>query len=251
MVDLKLLKLACADCRLATLCLPRGLDREDLERLDGIVKRGPPMHRGQYLYRQGDPMRGLFAVRAGSVRAFTSTADGTEQTVGFYFLGEVLGFDGLERERHTCSAVALETSAVCELPLARLEALCAELPRLQHQLLSLIGKEIASDHESLLLLANRSAEERLASFFLSLSMRFGERGLSRTEFNLSMSRQDIANFLGVAAETVSRQLSLLQEQGILSVHQRNVRIHDLDRLRAFVEPCVTPPKVPGTAERAS
>ena len=128
MVNLKLLKLACADCRVVSLCLPRGLDREDMERLDGIVKRGPPLQRGQYLYRQGDPMRGVFAVRAGSLRAFTSAADGTEQTVGFYLLGEVLGFDGLERERHTCAAVALETTAVCELPLSRLEELCAELP---------------------------------------------------------------------------------------------------------------------------
>lgn len=251
MVNLKLLKLACADCRLITLCLPRGLDREDMERLDGIVKRGPPLQRGQYLYRQGDPMRWLFAVRAGSLRVFTSTADGTEQTVGFYLLGEVLGFDGLEHERHTCTAVALETTAVCELPLDRLEELCGELPRLQHQLLSLVGKEIASEHESILSLATRSAEERLATFLLSLSMRFGERGLSRTEFNLSMSRHDIANFLGVAAETVSRQLSSFQVQGILSVNQRSVQIHDLDRLRAFVEPCLTPTRLSGSAEDAS
>jgi CRP/FNR family transcriptional regulator len=130
MVNLKLLKLACADCRVATLCLPRGLDREDMERLDGIVKRGPPLQRGQYLYRQGDPMRALFTVRAGSLRVFTSTPEGTEQTVGFYLLGEVLGFDGLERDRHTCAALALETTAVCELPLERLEELCAQLPRL-------------------------------------------------------------------------------------------------------------------------
>ena len=251
MVNLKLLKVACADCRLSTLCLPRGLDREDMERLDGIVKRGPPLQRGQYLYRQGDPMRGLFAVRAGSVRAYTSAADGTEQTVGFYLPGELLGFDGLEHERHNCAAVALETTAVCELPLARLEELCAELPRLKQQLLRLIGKEIASDHESLLLVANRGAEERLASFLLSLSMRFGERGLSRTEFNLSMSRRDIANFLGVTAETVSRQLSILHAQGILSVNQRKVRIHDLDRLGTVVEPCMAPPKVPDSAERHS
>jgi len=250
MVNLKLLKVACADCRLTTLCLPRGLDREDMERLDAIVKRGPPLQRGQYLYRQGDPMRGLFAVRAGSVRAYTSAPDGTEQTVGFYLPGELLGFDGVGHERHHCAAVVLETTAVCELPLARLEELCAELPRLKHQLLKLIGKEIASDHELLLLVANRGAEERLASFLLSLSMRFGERGLSRTEFNLSMSRRDIANFLGVTAETVSRQLSILHAQGILSVHQRNVRIHDLDRLGTFVEHCVAPPKVSGMAERA-
>lgn len=123
--------------------------------------------------------------------------------------------------------------------------------RLQHQLLKLIGKEIASEHESLLLLANRSAEERLVTFLLSLSTRFGERGLSRTEFNLSMSRQDIANFLGVAAETVRRQLSSFQVQGILSANQRNVRIHDLDRLRAYVEPCPTSPRMPGSAEGAS
>jgi CRP/FNR family transcriptional regulator len=90
----------------------------------------------------------------------------------------------------------------------------------------------------LMLLGKRSAEERLASFLLSLSSRYEERGLSATSFNLSMSRQDIGNYLGLAIETVSRLFAHLQEEKILVVSRRQITILDLDRLKSMVEACI-------------
>jgi CRP/FNR family transcriptional regulator len=89
-----------------------------------------------------------------------------------------------------------------------------------------------------MLLGKRSAEERLASFLLSLSNRYHQRGLSATEFNLPMSRQDIGNYLGLAIETVSRLFANFQERGMVQVNRRRVVITDLARIRAMVEPCV-------------
>ncbi len=241
MVDLKLLKVACKDCRLAELCLPRGLNPEEVAQLDAVIKRGRPLARGAYLYHQGKRLNGLYAVRSGSLRAYLTSPDGTEQTVGFYMPGELLGLDGLEQERHGCAAVALETSSVCELPLKRLGELCAKVPGFHRQMMRLIGKEVSSEQGALLLLGNRTAEERLAAFLLSLSTRFAQRGFSSTEFNLSMSRHEIANFLGLAPETVSRQFSNFHEKGTLSVEGRKIKVHDLDRLRSMVEPCLNRP----------
>lgn len=236
-INLKQLKVACEDCRLSEICLPKGLESSEMEKLDGIVGRGHPLSRGEVLYHQGDKLHSLYAIHSGSLRSYTVTQDGTEQTLGFYLPGELVGLDGLENSSHSCTTVALETTSVCELPFDRLQSLCADLPSLQYQMLRLLGKELSSDHDVLLLLGTRTAEERLAAFLLSLSKRFTERGFSATEFNLSMSRHDIANFLGVAVETVSRQFSNFDKERVLQVKHRNVIILDMEKLQQIVSPC--------------
>ena len=236
-VDLKQLKVACKNCRLGEICLPRGLAQEEMEKLDNIVGRGRPLARGEALYRQGDKMTSLFAIHSGSLRSYTVTQDGTEQTLGFYLPGELVGLDGLEKNQHSCTTEALETTSICELPYQNLQSLCGQLPSLQMQMMRLLGKELAGDHDVLLLLGKRSAEERLAAFLLSLSKRYAERGFSATEFNLSMSRHDISNFLGVAVETISRQFSNFDKDGVLKVKHRFVKILDIAKLEEIVLPC--------------
>jgi CRP/FNR family transcriptional regulator len=236
-VDLKQLKIACQNCRMTEICLPRGLDQGELEKLNDIVGRNRPLKRGESLYRQGAELHSFYAVHSGTLRSYTVTQDGTEQTMGFYLTGELVGLDGLETGIHSCTTEALETTSICEIPYDRLQNLCSELPSLQHQMLRLMGKEISGDQDAILLLGSRTAEERLAAFLLSLSRRFSERGFSASEFNLSMSRHDIANYLGVAVETISRQFSNFDKDGILSVKHRNVKILDLSRLEAIVIPC--------------
>ena len=106
-------------------------------------------------------------------------------------------------------------------------------------MMNVVGREITYDQHMLMLLGKRTAEERLASFLLSLSMRYHARGLSATEFNLPMSRQDIGNYLGLAIETVSRLFAQFQEKQILAVNRRQVQIMDLDAIRTMVEPCIS------------
>lgn len=236
-ISLKNLKVACQNCRLGDICLPRGLDKTEMDKLDSIVGRGRPLQRGEALYRQGDKLESLYAVHSGSLRSYIITKDGKEQTMGFYLPGELIGLDGLESNEHSCTTEALETTSICEVPFDRLQELCVNLPSLQKQMLRLLGKELSGDHDVLLLLGTRSAEERLAAFLLSLSKRYAERGFSATEFNLSMSRHDISNFLGVAVETISRQFSNLDKAGIVQVKHRNVKILDEARLKDIVEPC--------------
>jgi len=228
------IKVACKNCSLGALCLPMGLTPEDVERLDGIVKRNRPLHRGDHLFRSGDHFRSLWVVKTGSVKTFTPSEDGGEQVLGFHLPGEVIGLDAIERETHACSAKVLETSAICEIPFPRLEELSSTIPSLQHQMYRLLSKEIGQDTEMLMLLGKKNAEERLATFLLSLSNRFKKRGLSSTDFYLSMSRHEIGNYLGLAVETVSRLFTRFQDEGLLKVERKHVQLLDVERMEAIV-----------------
>jgi CRP/FNR family transcriptional regulator len=240
-LNLDELKVSCQNCSLADLCLPHGMDQEELEQLDSIVIRHRPMQPGQHLFRPGDKSHALYAVRSGSLKSYCITEDGEEQVLGFTLPGELAGMDGLGGSAYASASVVLETSSICELPFDRLQGLCHLLPSLNRQMMKIVGREITSDQHMLMLLGKRSAEERLASFLLSLSTRFRSRGLSPTDFNLPMSRQDIGNYLGLAIETVSRLFAQFQERNILQVNRRQVRIIDLEQVRQMVEPCVSNP----------
>ncbi len=237
-VNLHELKVSCQNCTLADLCLPHGMGIEEMKKLDAIVIRQQPLQPGQHLFRPGDKSHALFAVRSGALKSYCITQDGEEQVLGFTLPGELTGMDGLSGGCYSSAAMVLETSSVCELPFGKLENLCNDLPGLQKQMLNVVGREITSDQHMLMLLGKRTAEERLASFLLSLSTRYHKRGLSATEFNLPMSRQDIGNYLGLAIETVSRLFASFQERRILGVNRRQIVILDMDSLRGVVEACV-------------
>jgi len=228
------IRIVCKNCTLSMLCLPLGLSPEDVERLDGIIKRSRPLHRGDYLFRSGERFRSLYVVKTGSVKTYAPSEEGGEQVLGFHLPGEIIGLDAIETDSHLCSARVLETSAICEVPFNRLEELASSIPSLQHQLFRLLSKEIAHDTDMLLLLGKRNAEERLATFLLSLSKRLHKRGLSATDFYLSMSRHEIGNYLGLAVETVSRLFTRFQEEGLLRVDRKHVQLQDLRSLEAIV-----------------
>lgn len=226
-------KVACKDCNLFQLCLPVGIDAQELEELDSIIKRRRPVKRSEHLFRVGDPFQAIYAVRSGSIKTYTPTEDGHEQVTGFHLPGELLGLDAINLEHHPCAAKALETTSLCEIPFKRLEELSMRLPSLQHQLLKIMSKEILHDQSLLMLLGKKSAEERLAALLLSLSDRYQQRGFSPTDFYLSMSRNDIGNYLGLAVETVSRLFTRFQEEGLLNVQRKHVCITDFRRLSAI------------------
>ncbi len=225
------LKTACESCSLHQLCLPLELAHDDIAELDKIIKRTKPLHRGDYLFEMGDPFTSLYAIRSGSIKTFTSTDEGEEQVTGFHLPSEIVGLDAIISSHHPCSARALETTSVCEIPFERLEALGQKIPGLQRQLLRIMSKEILTDQDMMVWLGKKSAEERLAALLLRISSRFRDRNFSAMEFNLSMSRTDIANYLGLAVETISRLFSRFQQEGLLRVDRKYVEITDYEGLR--------------------
>jgi CRP/FNR family transcriptional regulator len=216
------------------LCLPLDLPEQDMLQLSKIVKRHHLMQPGEHLYHVGDPGRAIYAVRSGSIKTYIPTNNGDEQVLGFHLPRELLGFEAFSHEMYNSAAVALETSDVCELPFEQLEKLCDDMPGLRHQMHRLIGREIFNDHTLLLLLGKKHGEERLASFLLNLSERLHSRGFSAKEFNLTMSRRDIGNYLGLAEETVSRLFTRFQDDGMIKVERKHLTIKDMDRLHSLI-----------------
>ncbi len=233
-IDIDHLKVSCKECNLRELCFPHGMNDEELESMDAVVDQPKPIHKNEYLYHDGDKAVALYAVRSGCVKTMAESANGEEQIVGFHLPGELCGLDGFGEGVHTCNAVALETSSICELPLDKLEDYCLSTPGLQRQMRRIMGKEVAGDHKLLLLLGKMTSEERLASFLLSMSARMQERQWSPETFNLNMPRQDIANYLGMAVETVSRLFANFQNQKIIKVDRRHITILDINRLKVMV-----------------
>lgn len=224
-------QIICNDCSLGKFCLSQGLSRQDIDRLEDIIKRGRPLQRNEHLFTKGQPFQSIYVVKAGSIKTYLVAEDGSEQVLGFHLPGEFIGLDAIENHVFGCSAKVLETSVACELPFNRLSELSLVIPGLQQQIFRLLSREIAEDSRMLTLLSKKNAEERLAFFLVGLSCRFQRRGFSPLCFNLSMSRNEIGSYLGLAIETISRLLTRFQEDGLLLVKHKQIELLDLERLR--------------------
>ncbi len=221
---------ACSSCSLSKLCLPMGLCSADLERMDSIVSRSAPQHEGDHLFRVGDSFKAVYAVRAGSFKSYTVDSEGREHVLGFHLPGELLGLDAIYPGKHMCNAVALDTATVCMLPYGQLTELAGEISGLRSQLFRLMSKDIS---DAATLAGDFTAEERIAAFLIGLSRRFQQRGFSCKEFNLSMSRRDIANYLRLAPETVSRVFARFEKDALIGVERRAIRLLDFARLHGL------------------
>ncbi|MEK8032836.1 fumarate/nitrate reduction transcriptional regulator Fnr [Ideonella sp. DXS29W] len=227
-------KVACSSCNLRELCLPLGLTTQELERLDKLVATRRSVRRGDALFRAGEPFQSLYAVRTGFFKTCVSAEDGRDQVTGFQMAGELLGLDGISGDSHSCDAVALEDSQVCVIPFADLERLSREFVDLQRQFHKIMSREIVRDHGVMLLLGSMRAEERLAAFLLNLTQRLQARGFSPSALVLRMTREEIGSYLGLKLETVSRTFSKFQDDGLLEVKQRHIRILDQAGLQQLV-----------------
>tara|TARA_R110002051_G_scaffold325834_1_gene431936 strand:+ start:96038 stop:96700 length:663 start_codon:yes stop_codon:yes gene_type:complete len=207
------------------MCLPLALHKEELEALDNIVKRGRPVKKGEMLFRQGEPFESIYALRSGAVKTFSLSDDGAEQITGFHLASELIGLSGMDSERYPVSAVALETTSVCEIPFERLDDLTATMPQLRKQVMRLMSREIREDQQ-MMLLSKKTADERIATLLINLSARFRARGYSAKCFRLAMSRNEIGNYLGLAVETVSRVFTRFQQQGLIAAEGKQIDILD-------------------------
>jgi len=220
-------QIRCGNCAVAKLCLPIGLSESEIDKMEEVAQQKRLLKTKDYLFRAGDAFTGLYAVRSGSFKSVVVAANGDSQITSFTFPGEILGLDAYKGRAHTSYAEALETSAVCMLPFDQLESLAQKIPALQRHVYSIFSEEIQQENEILLLLGKRSAEMRLAAFMINISSRYSQRGYSASQFHLSMSRGDIANYLGLTIETVSRLLNRLQKSGVIRVTQRQIEITNM------------------------
>ena len=202
------------------------------KQMDELVLCHRPIRKGEALHRVGDAFKNLYAVRKGSFKKVSLLSDGREQVTGFYLAGELLGLDGISSGQYASDAIALEDSTVCIMPFELLELLSREVKTMSHHVYRMLSAEVVRDSNLMVLLGTMTADERVATFLLDLSHRLEDRASSSTELMLRMTREETGSFLGIKLETVSRTLSRFQKEGLIEVHGREVRIVNLDGLRA-------------------
>jgi len=220
-------QVACSQCGLGRLCLPRNLDEIQTREFERIVNKMRPLHKGEHIFRSGDPFKCIISVRTGCFKSYVIDQEGQEQVIGFHLPGEIIGLDAIHTATHLANVVALETSAICAIQFESMLDMARHLPDLQSEMFRVMSRQIAELETNA---ADLSADERIARFLLSLSRRFAKRGYSPTEFNMAMSRRDIASHLRLATETVSRVLARFQEANLIGVNRKNILILDMDAL---------------------
>lgn len=234
MLNLSSLRVACSNCNLRESCLPTGLSLKEVERVEDLVSTRKRVKRGEALFRVGDSFEAVYAVRLGFLKSIVLSSDGREQVTNFFMAGDMVGVDGIASGVHSCDVIALEDTEVCMIPWETLEDTATSMHAMGSHFMKLLSREIVRQHGVMLLLGSMHAEERLAAFLLSLSQRYEQRGYSRAEFVLRMTRAEIGSYLGLKLETVSRVLSRFSHDGLIDVNQKHVRIFNAEGLRAIV-----------------
>jgi CRP/FNR family transcriptional regulator, anaerobic regulatory protein len=213
----------CSACAFSDACLSVGYGKPELSQLHCLVEHVGPVRAGACAFRTGDPFRAIYAVRSGMVKTCVFDAEGREQVLGFYLPGEVVGLNAIYPDRFPCDAVALESTQFCRFSFPAMSALASRLPALQQYLFRLLSKELGAAAQ---LAADHSSDRRVAAFLLDLGNRYAARGFSGSHFRLSMSRGDMANYLRLAPETVSRVLARLRNGGAIDIDGRMVVLRD-------------------------
>ncbi|MGR9114896.1 MAG: helix-turn-helix domain-containing protein [Gammaproteobacteria bacterium] len=198
------------------------------------MNRNNIRRKGEIIYHAGSSFRGIIALRSGSAKLVSLDRNGNEIVVDFILPGELLGFDGLSSEIHQCTAIALETLNFCHLSASCIDSLAIKAPYLSHVLLQRSCDQFDTVVKKVML-TRRPAEERVAAFILHISERLKTRGYSELEFRLTMSREEIGNYLGIAHETVSRIFQHFQAMQLIEVKSKQLKILNKKRLFSFYE----------------
>ncbi len=216
-------RVACASCALQTHCFTQRLDTEVLDVIEKSISTRR-VARGTYAYRLCEPFNALYFIHQGFFKNVVLNEDGQEFITGFPMPGDVLGLDGCADGYYRSQSIALQDSTLCEISFETLNDLSFNYPPMQQILHRIMSREISRNQKSMLMLGNLPAEERLLAFLQELSQQFAMRGMSTNDFDLPMSRDDIAGYLGLKMETVSRAFTKLHTVGLIHVHRRRVRI---------------------------
>ena len=202
----------CANCEARPLSVCNAIADSDLGRLAtiAVVSEAPP---GQCFIDEGEPARSFFNITAGTAKLFKLLPDGRRQITGFVRAGHFLGL--AVSDTYAFSAEAIDPVRYCRFQRAKLRTLLDDFPLMEKRLLEVASNELVAAQEQMLLLGRKTARERLASF-LSLQSRQGVPcGRPQQRFTLPMTRSDIADYLGLTIETVSRTLTRLRREALI------------------------------------
>lgn len=219
---------SCSNCGFIPFCTLDGDSPSWLNQISSAVKQQHILKTRQVLYFPQNTFHNLYAIKSGNLKTFEVDKEGNELIRGFYFEGEILGFEGIASGAYLFSAIALSETIVCEIPYNHCINLLNSNPALQKHILYLFSQKLTVGSY----LSFVTAEQRLAAFLIDVCQRLHicEQGM---EFILPMSRQDIGNYLRLTAETISRLFSHFKERGIISIEHKRIKFLQLDQLKSI------------------
>ncbi len=226
---------SCGHCPTRRHCLGAGLEGECLRALEDTVEPSAPLRRGETLYQAGEAADCCFVVRSGVFKTCVQSRDGQHHVSGFHYPGEVIGLSACASGRFLESAVALETSTACRLPVADTSRLLA-LPGgggVVSSLLRLVGRAERQHLDEHTNLSRNRADQRIAGFLVNLAGRLNVLGRDSRWLPLPMSRTDLANHLGMTLECLSRVLGRLHRCGTIRAERDGIALLDPERLRSL------------------
>ncbi|GAB6052915.1 fumarate/nitrate reduction transcriptional regulator Fnr [Magnetospira thiophila] len=218
-------------CRASPNCLARAIHEVAGDDFDRVVQARGPVQPGERLFRAGDPFAMLYWVRSGTIKTETITREGRLQVTGFFFAGDLIGGDCIGRDTYSCDGIALESTWLCAIPAEELTRLCCANEHLQSTILHRMGQRLHADRMGWMLTRNERAELRVRHFLFDLMARRGEPtpNNGRT-LDLPMTKGDMANYLGLAPESLSRVLKKLEADGLIRNGKRTFEILNPDNL---------------------
>lgn len=223
----------CEYCVVRTACLASGVARDQLPLLEQTMTQAGPYQAGETIFSEGALMDAIASVRSGCVKSYYIDETGNEHVLGFHVAGEFIGLASIEENAHPCFAEALQDTELCLFQFPKITDLSAQLPAVQRQLLAIMSRGM---RRAMSLGGNWTAEERLAAFLYDFAQRVDAQKTLSERFQLPMTRGDLASYIRLTPETVSRLLRQFQQEGLLEVHGRHVGILDADGLKAKAEP---------------
>ena len=217
----------CRNCALYQTARVLGLETPDCSSLNRIVLRNHPVNKNEVLYREGESFRYLYLIHSGSCIS-DATILGHSRVMGFYLPGEIAGIENIGQKTCNHTTRALEKGTICQLDFSALDETLtpSELINVQKYLLGSAAGHARQLQWERSLTGMQTAEQRVVAFLLNIASRLDSHGFHALQFRLPMSREAIADYLGLAMETVIRTLKSLQNQSLITIKAKNIEIND-------------------------
>jgi CRP/FNR family transcriptional regulator len=230
------LAVSCNNCALYHTAQALGLENLDCSIFNDVVLREHPVAKNEVLYKEGDPFHYLYLVHSGACASYANMASGTDQVMGYYLPGEIAGISTIGQSTYSHTTVALEKGSICRLDYSILDSKISidELLQVQNYLLNAAASYAQQLQWERSLMGLQTAEQRVTAFLLNLASRLKKRGLPWLDFRLPMSRSSMAEYLGLASETVIRVLQSLHNQHFININAKQISILSESDLRSVL-----------------
>lgn len=224
----------CSRCNTVSTCLPAGLSQRGLARFERLVRNGRQYPPNSVLFRQGERLESFYFLRSGSAKTCVSASGDVEHIASFNLPGELLGLSGMADGHYSVTTILLEPALVCTVSVRRMNELLDASPEIRHHFDRILAEQLVCGYRSMAMIGHMRSMQRLAWFLLEQNRRYARLGYPSNWLRLPMARSDLANYLGLALATVSRQFSLLKERFVIR-GRTDIEIHDRQALQALAD----------------